>query len=476
MLKSLCISKRYLYQTSRVLNSAKAPNPFELLMKKSPDNTTSKKPNRFSLQYDKSSPMRQNNSKNLRKSGGGSQNQSQGQFQNQGKGQGQVQTQGYQSQAQRGEFGNKNTNWRGNNDNNGYNNKRSVYSNRNERANRVGSNGQNGPGSIGSTSPYDNGNDGLRVGGSRGGPRGSSGDKHRPSMRFENRTGSAKAQEALKQMILRVYEANTGFKVNYRNPEGKLELIHLLQITNELDLNEEGISVRNSGSDANLPIVSKIPAKVMLQLYSDELAAKVEDRLLASGSAHAQKVVDSRLKVERKKSATKMVNLAWTISISDMQKQKRKEIEKRISAGERFTIIMGDKASISKRKKQLKDLGDENEGTDAAEEEYSSGLNHLDDEEYELEIKKRERLFETVESILAEHRCRNSISGSLERQMFVSVEPIKVTTQDQVKLKKKEELSPKELRRLKRLEKAKGADSGNNGDDLDAMYLFKIDD
>lgn len=443
MISSLYISRRYIFQSSRALNAAKAPNPFEQLMKKSPS-PTSKKPNRFSLQYEKPSGQNQNGNRSsaLRKYPTIPSNQSQGKAPSPSNG-----------QRDRPRFGDKEPKreWRGTNEGNG---NRSVYSNRNGYGDRAGKGGGNG---------------------ARGANGAKSGDRHNPSMRFENRTGSAKAQEALKQMILKVYEANTGFKVNYRNSEGKLELIHLLQITNNLDLNEEGISILNSLFDVNLPIIKKIPAKAMLQLYSDELAAQVEGRLLASGSAHAQKVVDSRLKVERKKSAAKMVNLAWTISISDMQNQKRKEIEKRILAGDKFSIVMGDKASISKRKRLLKEV-EESEDTEGAEEVFSSGLNHLDDEEYELEIQKRERLFETVESILAEHRCRNNVSGSLERQMFVTVEPIKVVAQEPAKLKKREELSAKELRRLKRLEKAKGSESGNSGEDLDAMYLFKIDE
>lgn len=450
MFSSLFISKRYLFLTSRALNSSKAPNPFEQLMRQSPS-TTSKKPNRFSLQYEKSSQTSQNRNEGNRSFNGqrkyppGAQNESQG------KGFGQSQGQRDRPRSIDRE---PRRDWKGASENNSRNGNRSSYNNRNGYSERAGRTGGNGS-----------------YGSSRQG-----GDRHRAPMRFENHTGSAKAQEALKQMILKVYEANTGFKVNYRNSEGKLELVHLLQITNNLDLNEEGISILNSLFDVNLPIIKKISAKVMLQLYSDELAAQVEDRLLASGSAHAKKVVDSRLKVERKKSAIKMVNLAWTISISDMQNQKRKEIEKRIMAGEKFSIVIGEKSSISKRKKMLKEVGEENEDLEGVEEVYSSGLNHLNDEEYELEIQKRERLFETVESILAEHRCRNNVSGSLERQMFVTVEPIKVVSQEPEKLNKKEELSAKELRRLRRLEKAKGSEPGSSGEDLDAMYLFKIHD
>lgn len=299
--------------------------------------------------------------------------------------------------------------------------------------------------------------------------------KLRPSTRFENKTGSAKAQEALKQIILKVYEANTGFKVNLRDEEGKLVSVHLLEVTNKLNLSEEGISVLNSHFDVNLPIIKKVPAKEMLQLYSDELAAQIEVKLLASGSAHAKKVVNNRLKVERKKSALKMVTLAWSISVSDLNVQKRKEIEKRIVAGEKFSIIIGDKSTKFRRRALLQEAEEETDVDEVNETQNSSGLNHLNDEEYELEIAKRERVFDSVELILANHRCKNSVSGSLEKQMTINVEPIKVVQQESATVvPNKEILTPKEARRLKRLEKAREAESGSSSVDPDAMYLFKI--
>lgn len=343
---------------------------------------------------------------------------------------------------------------------------------------------------------YSNREKSGRDSGKGSGPKGKNGwsrngrddRRQQNQVRFENFTGSSRAQEALKQIILRVNEANTGCRVNLRDESGKLVAKHLLQITNALDLKEEGLALINIQADADLPLVKKVSVKDMIQLYSDKLAAEIEEQLIASGNARAQRVVQNRLKVERKKSAAKIVNLAWAISISDMQNQKKKEIEKRIVSGEKFSINIGGKALNFKQRKLGKTLDEvleENGDEDSELVSPQSDLTQLNDEDYELEIRKRERVFATVELILAEHRCRTSVVGSLEKQMYVNVEPIISTeqssTKDNSKTTQSEQLSPKELRKLKRLEKAKGTDntkssaaeSEGNPDD---MYLFKIED
>lgn len=302
-------------------------------------------------------------------------------------------------------------------------------------------------------------------------------DRRNRVPRFENKTGSSRAQEALKLVILNVGRANSRYQVNFRNLDGKLETLHLLEISNSLDLTEQGISCSGGAVDMQLPIVKIIPAKEMLQKYLDEVAAQVEKKLLASGSLHAKKVVENRLKAERKKSAAKIVNLLWNISVGDFENQKTKEIEKRITTGERFSIIVGHKSSLAKRRRQLKEV-EGLVGLEVVEETQKSSLDHLDDEDYEFELKKRERLFERIELILVEHRCKNSISGSLETQMFLSVHPIKATVQEPPK-QEKEIHSAKELRRMKRMEKLKSQQPAQtlevNDDDPDAMYLFKIE-
>ncbi|RKP32607.1 hypothetical protein METBISCDRAFT_21294 [Metschnikowia bicuspidata] len=291
------------------------------------------------------------------------------------------------------------------------------------------------------------------------------------TMRFENQTGSARTQQALREIILKVKQASPRFQVTLRDENGKLSNVHLLEVTNALDLREEGLKLIDTHSTSGLPMVTKVPAKDMLQAYSDALAAQVEEQLLASGNARAQKVLRNRLLMHRKKSAVKMVNLAWAISSSDLQNQKRKEIEKRIGSGERFTIVLGDKSG---RLNINRELEDDAELSAEPEVPVRSSLLSFSEEKYDLELQKRQKVLANVEMILAELRCKKSLSGHLERQIFVDVEPI--VQQDKTESKqKKEQLSSKEQRWLARMEKS--AESHRKEDvDPDALYQFKIED
>lgn len=289
------------------------------------------------------------------------------------------------------------------------------------------------------------------------------------TMRFENQTGSARTQQALREIILKVKQASPRFQVTLRDENGKLSNVHLLKVTNALDLRKEGLKLIDTHSTSGLPMVTKVPAKDMLQAHSDALAAQVEEKLLASGNARAQKVLRNRLHVHRKKSAVKIVNLAWAISSSDLQNQKRKEIEKRIGSGERFTIVLGDKSGRRNINRVL-----EEDAELSAEPEvpvHSSLLSF--GEENDLELQKRQKVLANVEMILAELRCKKSLSGHLERQIFVDVEPI--VQQDKTESKQKMEQLSSKKRRLARMEKS--AESHRNEDvDPDALYLFKIED
>lgn len=304
-------------------------------------------------------------------------------------------------------------------------------------------------------------------------------NRQRELHRFDNDTGTERTRLALKLVIDKVMAAQTNYQVNFRDESGKLSSQHLYKICNRLDMDQEGLAYIGIQAELGLPMVKKVTAKEMLQSYSDDLAAEVEKQLLASGSSRAQKVLRNRLNAEKRKSATKVVNLAWAISISDLQHQKKKEIEKRIANGEKFSIVVGDKATAAKIRKTGRDTEEDLEELETMDSPRNrrNNLKNLDDELYELEMQKRERLLENLDQILEELNCKTTIFGSIDKQIFVNVEPVGGTEPAISESTANEQLSAKEQRRLKRMEKSTGSQKPAAQEfDPDAMYLFKIED
>lgn len=305
--------------------------------------------------------------------------------------------------------------------------------------------------------------------------------RQRETHRFENDTGTERTRLALKLVIEKVIAAQTNYQVNFREESGKLISQHLYKICNRLDLDQEGLAYIGIQAELGLPMVKRVTSKEMLQVYSDELAAEVEKQLLASGSSRAQKVLRNRLNAEKRKSAAKVVNLAWAISMSDLQHQKRNEIEKRIANGEKFSIVVGDKATAAKIRKTGRDSEDDLEELETIETPRGrkNSLKNLDEELYELEMQKRERLLEQLDVILEEMKCKTSIFGSIDKQIFVNVEPVGGTelAGKSESSKTNEQLSAKEQRRLKRMEKnADNQKPKAEEFDPDTLYLFKIEE
>lgn len=291
---------------------------------------------------------------------------------------------------------------------------------------------------------------------------------------FNITTGSERAQLALKNLIMKVQSKSSNYEVHYVDPETKKFLtVGLHGLVNKLDLSKEGIKVLPPQGEGH-PIIRIIPVSEMLEAYVDELAAIKQQELLDMGSSRALRAATMRAQAERKKSATKILTLSWSISVSDLLNQKRNEIEKRLKKDDKLVIFVGEKSSLSGAR-----LNAEKE--DALEKQLKTSdtkWDRMDEEENLLEMKKREMIFGKLQELLEELQCKMDISGTMDARMMIKISSTNKQTENAGGQEK--ELSPKELKRLKKLEKAKERAQAKErklaDEDIDSLYLLKIED
>lgn len=292
---------------------------------------------------------------------------------------------------------------------------------------------------------------------------------HRKTPRFQFLTGTEQAQNAMKDVISAVHAASPSYAVQFVNPStGKLERAHLVDIVNSTDLTENGLVV--VAGTGKLPLVKTNKVQEMIKLYGDKLAKQKEQELLAMGSAAAQRALRAREKSEKKKSATKLVAVAWNISMGDLTNQKRLEIGRRAAKGDRFVIYLGEKRSLYAAKKSA-DKSDglvnqvEGTGVVAVTEPVD-----LDDDEIDVEMLRRHKVLKEVETIVEEAGCVYEVEGSIDARVVIKCEP----------KERKEETPTVSLKEAKRQRqekrKAEAEKRTVSEEDLDAMYSMKIVD
>lgn len=297
-------------------------------------------------------------------------------------------------------------------------------------------------------------------------------EKHRnprKAVRFQFESGSVQAQNALKAVINEVHSYSKSYKVNYvGSGKGGLEQKHLVDIVNNLDLAVNGIYCVPPTNDKSLPILKVNKVQEMIKSYTDKLALEKEQELLQKGSIVAQKVMRLRDRAEKKKSATKVLTVSWGISNSDLCNQKATEIQKRVSKGEHFLLYLGEKKSFYSARQLagkenafgLKDTPDVGE---IAEEDLA---------EMSVEERKRVSIFQTVKTMLDDISCQYEISGDLKSRVLFSCQPLERDTKPK-DMEQKETKKTKKASATKQNEESKKALSE---DELDSLYLFKIED
>lgn len=284
--------------------------------------------------------------------------------------------------------------------------------------------------------------------------------KDKRPMRFEIEGFTPKAKNALTSIIEEVKSHLSNYKVQFVN-RGKLEQKHLALIVNGLDPEKQGIQLipNNEGQ----LLVKQVALLDMVKSYSDKLAKETEQRLLEQGSKSALKAMHQRERADKKKSATKIVTLNWNISLGDLRNQKKVEINKRINKGEKFLIyIDGRRTNNRQAMETLTKMAD----MPATHNSFES--TELDP----IELRRRNLILDELDHILEETETKFDISGSIDRLLILTCAPkdkpvdAGSSAQDDKKQKRVEKQRQKEQKKLQKVDE----------EELDSLYLFKIED
>lgn len=290
------------------------------------------------------------------------------------------------------------------------------------------------------------------------------------------------AKNALKSNIEKIFSLSKNYEVKFVNPEtNKLERAFLDDIVNSLDLSSQGIFLVPADSENDVPLIKINKSFQMIKLYIDEIAAKREKELLEMGSLAAQRAVRQREKAEKKKSATKILTISWKISPTDLMNQKRAEIERYLSKGESFLLYVGDKRSLHSVRRSVDKEGGLRDKTASEEEEHSDTQDTEEWDGVNYELKKRELILQKIEEILNDAECSFELSGKVDSRIIASCTPKQKPTSSESS-GKDENSDTKLLKKLRKQEKQKQKQrkekekASTKEEDLDALYLFKIDD
>lgn len=266
-------------------------------------------------------------------------------------------------------------------------------------------------------------------------------------VRFANELGLEQLRAALKWLVAQVHQVSPLYRVKLLD-QGKPQPADFVEIANSLNLKQQGVQVIKQDDGV---LVKLVKVEDMVKTYSNHLAQVREQELVALGNLKMQRILANRAKAERKKLALKVVSFKWSISLSDLKEQKRTELMGRLNKGEHFTVEL----ALRKRRPR-------------------------DEDEWQLELKKRELVFDTVESILAELPCSVELEeSSLEEKVVLKVTPTAAATQPAVTESAVTTATPKKAKKQQQKAQqpvAAKPQEKKNEDDLDAMYSFKIDD
>ena len=169
------------------------------------------------------------------------------------------------------------------------------------------------------------------------------------------------------------------------------------------------------------------------------------------------KTLEIKLKQEQKKSTTKEFQLKWNISINDLKNQKKLEIQK---------VIQNSKSQKSFLINVVYNKSNPGRLIDTI---------FKDEEDLEIEFKKRELLKKILEEeILNDLDCKWSVEGDLKTKLVYQVTPKQIQQETNKSVDKEEQ--PKKEKKKKQLHTQAKPKSKTSEEDLDDLYLFKIED
>lgn len=286
---------------------------------------------------------------------------------------------------------------------------------------------------------------------------------HQRPLRFEIDEFSSKAKSALTSIIEKIHSKQPNFRVNFIN-KGKLEHRHLATIINNLDSKKQGIQLVPTNNEGIL--VKVIPLQDMLKNYSDELAKEMELKLLEQGSKSVLKAMLQREKADKKKSAAKIISLNWNISLSDLRNQKKAELLKRIDKGEKFLVYLdGHKTNPRKAAETLSKMTSELEGRHNS---FSLDSNELEP----IELKRRNLILDELDSIFEETATKFEVTGSIDKLLILNCTPKEKSIEKNSSVQNDKKQKRLEKQKQKQMKKKENI----NEDELDSLYLFKIED
>ncbi|KAI3404264.2 AIM23 [Candida oxycetoniae] len=271
--------------------------------------------------------------------------------------------------------------------------------------------------------------------------------------------GSEKVQDAFISVLSKISQASPNYQVETVTPSGLVK-VHLQEILKDLNLSNEGIQLiqRNSSSDRGgrsliLPLVKKCKTEEMIRSYNEELASRKELELLNLGSRKTIKMLDQKLKAKQKQSMEKTIFITWGISLRDLKLQKFNELKTRLSKGEKLNLYI----VYDKRKMNLK-----------VDEIYK------DKESLDLEMKRRELVKSSVESLLDEEDLdwKWNCEGSLRTKLVYNISAANVPEKQKNTPKAVNTSSEKKTNKIEN----KSRKEKVNEEDLDALYSIKIED
>lgn len=296
--------------------------------------------------------------------------------------------------------------------------------------------------------------------------------------RFEFKTGSEQARAVLKSVLSKARDYDSSLRVRFLDPETKkISTGNLVDVSNSLDLNFNGLMVLPPSEDLSHPMVKVIPVASMLKAFADQLAARKERELLEMGSVSAKRAVKQRLKVEKKKLATKFLSISWKISLGDLKNQKRDEILRRLAKQEKFTISITGKRTklVVIENDDTGEYGDSEDVDVVSPDSIRFSKEFADEQDLHIELMRRENLKDGLCQILDEQHCTYEVEGNTETRLMIRVSPKEAIKSAGLSPKQNQDMfSTKDLRRQRRAEKQKTSSTAKT-QDLDLLYSMKIE-
>lgn len=318
-------------------------------------------------------------------------------------------------------------------------------------------------------------------------------------IKFDN--GTELARNAIEEIINRVYQLQRNYQIQLITDSG-LKKCHLSEILQKLDLSINGLQLIDKSttttntSDEDLPLIKIITVRDMINQYSTYLNNLKQLELIKLGSSKTLKTLDIKLKLEQKKSTTKEILMKWSINNNDFKLQKTNEIKKLINnnggSGKSFLINM----VYNKRNtnKPIDTIFKRRSNTEEDEQEL-----------IEIELQRRQLLIENLQSLLTELNCKWTIEGDINTKMTFNVTPkgqpttIEPSTTTNIvdeeiedynnnnddgdceekkmnRTERKKRKSEQQKQKQKQQSKTNTNSNTAKEEDLDALYLFKIED